>query len=234
MPEAKAARHLGLTNEVELQQLVQGLERRRLGSRRGGRGELGLERVAGYRCPLQHEACTVRQETELLAQRDSNRGRHVEIRRRELRNACRGLESERSGELLEIERVAAALLVESGCSGAVNRFTEELARLAACQSADLDATKGPRAVRSLERGGDALRRLARSDSEPDEHGRGRRPAQQRTEQFDGCGVGPVEVVEHEHERCGRGESFEQLAHRAMASVALVLEHSCAVCREPRE
>ena len=97
MPEAKAARHLGLANEVELQQLVQRLERRRLGSRRGGRGELGLERVAGYRCPLQHEACTVRQESELLGQRGSNRGRHVEIRRRELRNACRALDERAIG-----------------------------------------------------------------------------------------------------------------------------------------
>src|SRR5918996_2124357 len=109
MPEAKAARYLGLANEVELQQLVQGLECRRLGGRRGGGGQLGLERIAGYRCPLQHEACTVRQESELLGQRGGNCGRHFEIRRREHRDACRVLNSERSGELLEIERVAAAL-----------------------------------------------------------------------------------------------------------------------------
>ena len=151
MPEAKAARHLGLPNEVELQQLVQGLERRRLGGRRGGGGQLGFERVAGYRCPLKHGPCAVREKRELLGQRGRNRGRHVEIPGRELGNACRALKSERSGELLEIERVAAALLVESGCGGAVDRFTEELPSLVARQSADFDAEQCPRAVRSLER-----------------------------------------------------------------------------------
>lgn len=100
MPEAKAARHLGLPNEVELQQLVQGLERRRLGGRRGGGGQLGFERVAGYRGPLQHDPCAVREKCEFLGQGGRDCGRNVEIRGRELRNARRALKSERSGELL--------------------------------------------------------------------------------------------------------------------------------------
>ena len=37
-----------------------------------------------------------------------------------------------------------------------------------------------------------------------------------------AGVGPVEVVEHEHERPRLRELLEQLAHRAVAAVALVL------------
>ena len=89
MPEAKAARHLGLSNEVELQQLVQRLERRRLGGRRGGGGKLGFERVAGYRRPLKHEPCAVREKCELLGQRGRNRGRHVEIPGRELSDRLR-------------------------------------------------------------------------------------------------------------------------------------------------
>ena len=185
VPEAEAAGHLGLANEVEPQQLVEGLERRRLGDRRGGGRKLGLERVAGHRCPLQRKACAVRQESELLGQRRSNRGRHVEIRARELGNTCRALESERPGELLEIERVAAALLVESACGVVVDGFAEELLSLAARQSADFDAEQCPRAVCPLERGGEPLRRLTRTDSQRDEHGRGRRPAQQRAEQFHG-------------------------------------------------
>jgi hypothetical protein len=44
----------------------------------------------------------------------------------------------------------------------------------------------------------------------------------------------VEVVEHEHEWLGRGESFEQLAHRPVAAVALVLKRSAAGRREPRQ
>ena len=38
-----------------------------------------------------------------------------------------------------------------------------------------------------------------------------------------AGVRPVEVVEHEHERLRRREQLEQLAHCAVAAVALVLE-----------
>ena len=57
--------------------------------------------------------------------------------------------------------------------------------------------------------------------------RGRRPAQQRAEQLDGRRVGPVEVVEHEHERLRRRELLEQRAHRAVAAVALVLERHVA-------
>ena len=234
MPEAKAARHLGLPNEVELQQLVQGLEHRRLGGRCGGGSQLRLERVAGYRCPLQHAPCAVREQSELLGQRGRNRGRHVEILGRELGTACRALESERSRELLEIERVAAALLVESGRGGAFDRVAEKLPSLAARQRADFHAEQCPRAVRPLQRGGDALRRLTRSDSQRDEHGRGRRPSQQRAEQFHRPGVSPVEIVEHEHQRPARRQSLEQLAHGAVAAVALVLERCLTGRLESRE
>ncbi len=223
MPEAKAARHLGLPNEAELQQLVQGLEHRRLGGRRGGGGQLGLERVAGYRGPLQHAPRAVREKCDLLGQGGRDRGRHVEIPGRELGSACPALESERSRELLEIERVAAALLVESGCGGAFDSVAEELTSLPARKRADFHAEQCPHAVRPLERGGDAFRRLTRPDSQGDEHGRRRRPAQQRAEQLHRPGVSPVEIVEHEHQRPARRQSLEQLTHRAVTAVALVLE-----------
>jgi hypothetical protein len=141
VPEAEASGHLGLANEVDPQQLVQSLEHRRLGDRSGSGRKLGLERVSGYGCPLQHQACAVRQENELLRQRRGNRGRHVEIRGPELGNVCRALESERSSELLEIERVAAAFLVETCCCLVVDRVTKELSSFSERQSADLDAEK---------------------------------------------------------------------------------------------
>jgi hypothetical protein len=89
-------------------------------------------------------------------------------------------------------------------------------------------------VRSLERGGDALRRLTRTDSQRDEHRRFRRPAQQRPEQFDRSSVSPVKIVEHEHQRPARRQSLEQLAHRAVTSVALVRERCLTGWLEPRE
>ena len=45
VPKAKAAGDVGLADEVEFQQLVQRVECRGLGNRRGGRRELGFERV---------------------------------------------------------------------------------------------------------------------------------------------------------------------------------------------
>jgi hypothetical protein len=80
VPKAKAARHLAFPNEVDLQQLIQRLERCGLGHRRGGRRKLGLERIAGDRSSLQHATCGVRQQSELLGERGSHRRRHVEIR----------------------------------------------------------------------------------------------------------------------------------------------------------
>ena len=52
--------------------------------------------------------------------------------------------------------------------------------------------------------------------------RRRRPAQQRGEQLDRCRIGPVDVVEHEHERRRRCDALEQLAHGPVGAVALVL------------
>ena len=141
---------------------------------------------------------------------------------------------ERPRELLQIERVAAALIEESGCSGRADRLTEEFSGLAARQGADLDAHECAHPLRSLECGGDALRRLTGPDSQRDEHGRGRRPTQKRAEQLDGSRVSPVEVVEHQHQRRGRSESLEQLAHRAVGSIALVLKHGSAGCLEPSQ
>jgi hypothetical protein len=42
----------------------------------------------------------------------------------------------------------------------------------------------------------------------------------------------VEIVEHQHERRGRRESLEQLAHSAISAIPLVQGHSSAGCLEP--
>ena len=89
-------------------------------------------------------------------------------------------------------------------------------------------------MRPLERGRETLRHLAGAVRQRHEHGRGRRPAQQRAEQLDRRRVGPVEVVEHEHERLRRREPLEQRAHGAVAAIALVLERDLAAARERRQ
>ena len=233
MPEAKAARHLGLTNEVELQQFVQSLERRRLGSRRGGRGELGLERVAGYRRPLHHEASSPTGDRAPRPARQQPRAAHRDPPARAQKRLSWARE----------RAIGRAARDRTGCRRSPRRERLQRRRRPFHRGARAPrrvSERRPRREEGSPRGALARARRRRAPAPGEvgqrahEHGRGRRPAQQRAEQFYGCGIGPVEVVEHEHERSGRGESFEQLAHRAMASVALVLEHSCAVCREPRE
>ncbi len=71
--EAEASRHVGGANEIELQELVDCVHRRRLRGRgRGGR-QFGLEWIARHRRSFEHEASAVRQQRELLAQRGGDR-----------------------------------------------------------------------------------------------------------------------------------------------------------------
>ena len=78
MSEAKAAGHVGGANEIELQELVDGVHRRRL--RHGGRGrrQFGLEWIARHRRSFEHEASAVGQQRELFAQRGGDRGWDLE------------------------------------------------------------------------------------------------------------------------------------------------------------
>jgi hypothetical protein len=48
--------------------------------------------------------------------------------------------------------------------------------------------------------------------------------QQRSEQLERARVGPVQVIEDEHERFRRSEPLEQLAHGTVNAVALVLQN----------
>ncbi len=93
MAEAKAAGYVRLTNEVEPEEFVYGIEHGRLGGRRGGRRQLWVEGVSGYSCSLEHEACLVCQERELFGQSGGNGGRYIQIREREFASGGRALET---------------------------------------------------------------------------------------------------------------------------------------------
>ena len=101
------------------------------------------------------------------------------------------------------------------------------------------ASDSPRSARSsaaARRSGNCLGRARHRD----QHRRRRRPAQKRAEQLDRRGIRPVHVVQSEHERLGCRHPLEQLPHRAMRAVALVLEGRLAARRnrtargDPRE
>ena len=89
-------------------------------------------------------------------------------------------------------------------------------------------------MRAIERRRQTLRHLARTDGQREEHGSRRWAAEERADQLHGGRVGPVEVVEHEHERLHRRKLLEQGAHRTVAPVALVLQCHRAVGRERRQ
>ena len=233
MPEAEAARHVGRAEEIEPQQLVDRLHH--LGSRhRGrGRGQLGLERVARHRRSLQREpsgpdrsasssasAAATIDGTPLAASEVSSRAA-----------PSRGSRSASPRQLLEVEGIAAALLVERV---RVDRSPEQLTRLLRGERVQLDPGQQVGAPRPFERARQALGHVARTHGQREEDGRGRRTAQERSQQLDRGRVGPVQVVEHEHERLPRRELLEQRAHGAVAAVALVLERQPASARERRQ
>jgi hypothetical protein len=59
VPETEAAGDVGGANEVELQELVEGLDRSLLGGGRCGRRQLGLEWIARHRCSFEYETSAV-------------------------------------------------------------------------------------------------------------------------------------------------------------------------------
>ena len=88
-------------------------------------------------------------------------------------------------------------------------------------------------MRSLERSCESLGHLARAHCHGNEHGCGRRSAQQRAEQLDRCRIRPVEVVEHEYERPRLREKLEERTHCSVRAIALVLQCDDVRGREPR-
>ena len=127
---------------------------------------------------------------------------------------------ERARELLEVEGIAAALLVQRG---RVDAVSQELARLLERERRELEPREPSRAVGAFERSGQPLRALSWADRHREQHGRRRRAAQERADQLDRPGVGPVQVVEDQDERLRRREQLQQLADGAVRAVALVLE-----------
>ena len=75
--EAEATGHVRLAHEIECQQLIERVHRDRAARARGGGGELGVERVARDRRPLEHQQRVIREQPELLRERRCHDRRHV-------------------------------------------------------------------------------------------------------------------------------------------------------------
>ena len=99
-------------------------------------------------------------------------------------------------QLLQVERVAAALAVEDG----QRRRAEQRVGLGLGQRPEPDLGHEPVAAGGLERGQHAVRHASGTEGERDQHRRRRRPPQQVGDQLERGVVGPVDVVEHEQDR----------------------------------
>ena len=154
---------------------------------------------------------------ELLDERGGDGRRHDASDRR-----CSGRRVDRRGpatharELLEVERIATALAVDRGGCARVEVAEQERGLLLA-ETLEND----PPECRDRERRGEVPGRLRRAEGERDEHASTRRTAQQRRKERQGSLVGPVEVIEDEHERALLRQQLEQSAHGAVGPVALV-------------
>ena len=171
--EAETTRNVGMAHEVAAQQLVERRERGRLRDCRRRGYQLGLERVARDGRALQYEARAVREQAELLGQCGDDGGRNparVE-RDREDRGCGARCSILRARELLEVERIAAAVLVERGRRGIVEAGSEKLPGLRQRQGPELVTREPSGPVRPLERGRKTAWRLARAAS-PSRSGRG--------------------------------------------------------------
>ena len=162
VPEAKAARHICGTDEIAAQELVERLDTRRRVDARRRRHQLGLERVAGHRRSFEHPARLPGEQRELLGERRGHRGRHLDAPDGRARGQRRSPEPERARELLEVEGIAAALLVQRG---RIDAASEELARLLERERRELKPREPSRTVGTFERPGQPLRDL----SWPDRH-----------------------------------------------------------------
>jgi hypothetical protein len=214
--EAEAARHVGVADEVGPAELVQGVEHLGFGAVGRGCGELELERVAGHRGAVEHRPRVVGQQRELLGEGGGDRWRHAQAGERHLGPGRRARDLRGTGQLLEVEGVAAALLVQR-----LHFVADKRLRFLAAERVERQALERPVAVCAVKGAVEPRGQLVGPRSEREQHPGSGGPVQQRDEQVDRCGVGPVEVVEHEHERLGGRELFEQLPDRTVGPVALV-------------
>ena len=170
VPEAEPAGHLGASDDTDGRQLIDRGEGDGLHDSRGDTGELRLERIAHHGCSLQQQMCAVAEQGQLVGKRGGHRRGYAEVRGDSAgRRRRRGLALQGSGELLEVERVAAALVVQGGRGRRVDRGSEELVRLGPGHRRQGDAGEGVGAVRAVQFCLQPGRQLPRAGRECDHH-----------------------------------------------------------------
>ncbi len=233
VPEAEAARNIGGPDEIASQQLIERLDCGHLGHPRRGRDQLWLERITRNRSSFQHSTSPVGQQRELLGQRGGHRPRNLDAHQREVgdRRSGHGCAIQRPDQLLEVERIAAGLLVELVGDGGVDALPQKLVCLSQRQRSELETDESAGSMCPLEGGRQTIRRLPGARGHREKDGGGRRAPEESAQQLDRAGVGPVQVVENQDERLCRRKHLQQLARGPVGAIPLVLEPDCGAAAE---
>jgi hypothetical protein len=205
MAEREPARGARDADQVGVRDLVERGERARLRHAGDAGGDTDLERLAGDRRAVQQRERGSRAGRELGGDRRADGPRDAVLAR-----TC-------ARQLLDEERVAAALLVD-GAAGARE------------QPLGVVAAERPQRNAPSEAG-----RVARWPArDRQQHARVGRAVDERRDQLDRGRVGPVQVVQQQRQPAAGGEPLEQRPHRAVEAVALLHERRAARVRERRQ
>jgi hypothetical protein len=210
--EDEAPRHARRPDEVEREQVVERGEPVGLRELADHRRQSGLERLAGDGGRVEQRARVGRQRRELLR----DRGRHRRGERAVVRAVRRRGGAAAARELLEVERVAAAVAVDRRDVGGADAV-EQRGRLLLGQRLE-DELVDPR-VR--ERGQQPCVGLRGTRGEREQDRRVGAAAHERRDELDRRAVAPMQVVEDEHERLRVREQGQQRLDRVVGAIALV-------------
>ena len=220
VPEAIAPRRVRRDEQRAREQLIEGIEGEFLRDVGGGDREVQVHGVARDRRALRQRAARLAERRDLLLQRAHHRARHARLA------GLRGDAAARrvlARELLQEEGVAAARLEDLPAHGGGDAVPEQRLRVRERQRPQRVLDHAPVALGGRQRGGEQRphRRGPERQHEQDRAARG--PAQQRGDRLQRRVVGPLQIVQREHDGPGRRQPFQQRPYRTVRAVALVLQ-----------
>ncbi len=218
--EAVAARGVGGGEEGAGDELVERGQRLVLGEAGGGDREVEIDGVARHGGALREHAGVGAQRGDLLFERARDGLRDAGAGGLRGDGPARGVLAR---ELLQEERVAAAGLVDLAAHGGGDGGAEQGLGVREAQRAERVLDHGAVAFGGGERGGEQRSHRRGPERERQRHPAARRSSQQVRGELERGVVGPLEVVEDDHDRPLERERVEQHANRPVRAVALVLE-----------
>lgn len=200
-------------HDVAGDELVQRRERRVLVHLRRRGGEQQGELVGGHGRALRDQPRVRRQPAQLHLQRRADRGRQLSL------GVAGGQRLPGAGERLQVEGVAAAGPVQLAAARPTDPGAEQLGDLVLGERRHRQPVPADGLEGRLHQRAEPGRRLGGPVGEGDQHAGARRVPDEMVEQLDGRVVGPVDVVEHQHQARRRRDLLQQVPHRAVQLVA---------------